>query len=193
VALQVLLLASGSPRRAELLRNAGIAFEAEAPDVDETQRPGEPAEVYVQRLAEAKARALAARHPDRVILGADTTVVLGGEVLGKPRDRGDAARMLSLLSGRSHVVLTGICLIVPPAGAAYTDIAATTVDFLTLSLTDIDTYVASGEPMDKAGAYAIQGQAARFVRRLEGSYSNVVGLPVALVQGMCRAHGIQVS
>ena len=193
MALQVLLLASGSPRRAELLRDAGIAFEAEAADIDESQQPGEPAEVYVQRLAETKARAVARRHPDRVVLGADTTVVVGGEVLGKPRDREDAARMLSLLSGRSHVVLTGVCLIVPPAGAVYTDVAATTVDFLTLSLTDIDSYVASGEPMDKAGGYAIQGQAARFVRRLEGSYSNVVGLPVALVQGMCRAHGIQVS
>jgi len=187
-----LVLASGSPRRADLLRQAGIPFEVSAPDVDETLHPGEAPEAYVRRLAEAKARRVAAAHPGRVVLGADTTVVVDGEVLGKPQDAADAARMLESLSGRSHLVLTGVCLI-GPAGDARTDAAVTTVEFRPLSAAEIADYVRSGEPMDKAGAYAIQGGAAGFVTRLDGPYDTVVGLPVALILGMCSASGIRVS
>ena len=187
-----LILASGSPRRAELLRQAGIRFEVSAPDVDETLYPGEAPEAYVRRLAAAKARHVAASHPGRLVLGADTTVVVDGEVLGKPRDAADATRMLGQLSGRSHLVLTGVCLI-GPAGETRIEAAVTTVEFRPLENAEIAGYVDSGEPMDKAGAYAIQGGAAGFVTRLDGEYSNVVGLPVALILGMCRAWGIQVS
>jgi septum formation protein len=188
----LLVLASGSPRRAELLRRAGIPFEMVAPDIDETQRIGEPAERYVRRLAEAKAERVAATHPGRLVLGADTTVVVDGEALAKPIDAADAARMLGRLSGRDHLVITGVCLI-GPAGQRHVEAAVTTVGFRPLSSQEIDDYVRSGEPMDKAGAYAIQGGAAGFVSRLDGSHDNVVGLPVALIQGMCRGWGIQVS
>ena len=187
-----LVLASGSPRRAELLRQAGIRFEVSVPDVDETLHPGEAPEAYVRRLAAAKARHVAASHPGRPVLGADTTVVVDGQVLGKPYDAADAARMLGQLSGRSHLVLTGVCLI-GPAGETRIDAAVTTVEVRALQAAEIGEYVDSGEPMDKAGGYAIQGGAAGFVTRLDGEYSNVVGLPVALIQGMCRASGIQVS
>ena len=187
-----LVLASGSPRRAELLRQAGIRFEVSVPDVDETLHPGEAPEAYVRRLAAAKARHVAASHPGRPVLGADTTVVVDGQVMGKPYDAADAARMLGQLSGRSHLVLTGVCLI-GPAGETRIDAAVTTVEFRALQAAEIGEYVDSGEPMDKAGGYAIQGGAAGFVTRLDGEYSNVVGLPVALIQGMCRASGIQVS
>jgi len=187
-----LILASGSPRRAELLRQAGVRFEVSAPDVDETLCAGEAPEAYVRRLAAAKARHVAASHPGRLVLGADTTVVVDGEVLGKPRDAADAARMLGQLSGRSHLVLTGVCLI-GPAGETRIESAVTTVEFRPLEDAEIAGYVDSGEPMDKAGAYAIQGGAAGFVTRLDGEYSNVVGLPVTLILGMCRGSGIQVS
>ena len=187
-----LILASGSPRRAELLRQAGIRFDVSVPDVDEALHPGEAPEAYVRRLAAAKARHVAASHPGRLVLGADTTVVVDGEVLGKPLDAADAARMLGQLSGRSHLVLTGVCLI-GPAGETQIESAATTVEFRPLEDAEIAGYVDSGEPMDKAGAYAIQGGAAGFVTRLDGEYSNVVGLPVTLILGMCRGSGIQVS
>ena len=188
----VLVLASASPRRAELLRAAGIPFQAVASDIDESQHPDEDADAYVRRLAEAKAARVASAHPGRAVLGADTTVVLDGEVLGKPYDAPDAASMLRRLSGRSHLVLTGVCLI-DPAGHTDTSVAATTVEFRPLTADEIADYVASGEPMDKAGAYAIQGGAGPFVTRVDGAYDNVVGLPVALIQAMCRARGIQVS
>jgi septum formation protein len=169
-----LVLASQSPRRSELLRNAGIPFRVQAADVDETPLPGEPPVDYVRRLAHAKANAV----PGNLVLGADTVVVASGEILGKPANPADATRMLQLLSGRSHEVITGVCL----AGAE-TIVAhdTTTVFFSPLTGEEIAGYVATGEPMDKAGAYAIQGLASRFVERIEGSYSNVVGLPVALV------------
>jgi len=192
VAPDVLVLASASPRRAELLRAAGIGFEVVAADVDERQLEGEDPATYVRRLAAAKAARVAGTRPGRAVLGADTTVVVDGEVLGKPRDTADAAAMLNRLSGRSHLVLTGVCLI-DPAGHAETAVASTTVEFRPLTADDIARYVASGEPMDKAGAYAIQGGAGPFVTRVEGAYDNVVGLPVALIQAMCRARGIQVS
>jgi septum formation protein len=187
-----LILASGSPRRADLLRQAGIRFDVLVPDVDETLQAGEAPEAYVRRLAAAKAGRVAASHPGRTVLGADTTVVVDGEVLGKPRDADDAAQMLGRLSGRSHLVLTGVCLI-GPDGKAQVEAAVTTVAFRPLSAAEIAAYVDSGEPMDKAGAYAIQGGAAEFVSRLDGAFDNVVGLPLVLIQGMCRARGIQVS
>ena len=173
------VLASSSPRRAELLAAAGFAFEVDHADIDETPLAGEPADRYVMRLAEGKARAVAARFPDRAVLGADTTVVVDGDILGKPADAAEAAAMLRRLQGRAHEVLTGVAL-VAPAGALV-ELATTRVWFAPMTDEEIAAYVATGEPMDKAGAYGIQGWAARHVSRVEGSYSNVVGLPVAVV------------
>ena len=183
-----LILASASPRRAELLQAAGIPFDIDAADVDETLLPGEPPHLYVARLAEAKARAVARRAPDRPVLGADTVVVAGDSVLGKPADPADAVRMLESLSGRTHLVLTGVCVVA--TGRVSVEVALTTVEFRPLDPAEIQWYLASGEPMDKAGAYAIQGLASRFVTRIDGSYSNVVGLPVELVVRMCAGAGI---
>jgi septum formation protein len=173
----MLVLASQSPRRREILTAAGIDFVAHAVSVPEEHRAGESPESYVLRLAEAKARAVAA--PGDIVLGADTVVVAGGQILEKPRDGVDAARMLALLSGREHDVITGICLL--RDDRKILDTALTRVHFAVLSAADIAAYVASGEPMDKAGAYAIQGLASKFIHRIEGDYFNVVGLPVALV------------
>ena len=191
--LPVLLLASGSARRADLLRAAGIPFQVAVSDVDETPEAGESPEAMVRRLAAAKAQAVAAAHPGRAVLGADTTVVIDDISLGKPFDAADASRMLTALSGRTHTVLTGLCLVSPGAPGGHASVTATLVEFAPLSPDEVAWYVATGEPMDKAGGYAIQGIGSRFIRRIEGSYSNVVGLPVELVQVMCRAHGIQVS
>jgi septum formation protein len=174
----MLVLASQSPRRAEILRNAGIPFVVRAAPVDETPRDGEKPEDYVQRLAEEKARAVEADAAETV-LGADTTVVIDGEMLGKPVDADDAYRMLELLAGRRHEVMTGIAI---RRDAEVTrDWAVTAVWFAPMTASEIAEYVASGEPMDKAGAYAIQGLASRFIERIEGCYFNVVGLPVSLV------------
>jgi septum formation protein len=212
-----LILASASPRRAELLRAAGIQFDVLPADVDESVLPGETAERHVRRLAEAKARAVVPRAGGRRVLSADTVVVVGGEILGKPVDDGDARRMLRMLSGRSHEVLTGVCLLRYEGGRgkgeggtgedrgdwrqaighgellAASEVAVTTVEVAPLTEAEIDWYVASGEPRDKAGAYAIQGLASRFVTRIDGSYSNVVGLPVAIVYRMCTKAGLLIS
>ena len=174
----MLVLASQSPRRAEILRQAGIPFTIRSAQVDETPRPGEGAEEYVRRLAEEKALAVEAAS-EEIVLGADTTVVVGGEMLGKPLDAADARRMLEALSGRRHEVLSGICL--RRGTSLIRDCAATQVWFTPMTAREIDDYVASGEPMDKAGAYAIQGLASKFIERIDGCYFNVVGLPVALV------------
>jgi septum formation protein len=174
----MLVLASQSPRRSDILRQAGIPFTVRVADVDESVLPGESPGTYVRRLAEAKARAVPAA-PEETVLGADTTVVIDGEILAKPIDAADARRMLSLLSGRRHEVLTGVCLL--RGGAAACDCATTEVVFAPLSEREIAEYVASGEPMDKAGAYAIQGLASKFVERIDGDFFNVMGLPVALV------------
>jgi len=174
-----LVLASRSPRRAELLRAAGIAFEVASVEVDETPREGEAPEAYVERLAVEKARAVAGGFPDALVLGADTTVVVDGRILGKPADADEAADMLRALAGRAHEVLTGVAL-VGPAGAR-SGLDRTRVWFDALDEAQIRWYAESGEPMDRAGGYAIQGLASRFVSRIEGSYTNVVGLPVALV------------
>ena len=179
----MLVLASQSPRRSEILRQAGMEFTVRVADVDESPLAGESPAEYVRRLAAAKAFAIEPADGETV-LGADTTVVIDGEILGKPADAADARRMLARLSGRRHEVLTGICL--RRGTLATCDHATTGVVFAALSSAEIDEYVASGEPMDKAGAYAIQGLAAKFVERIEGDYFNVMGLPVALVYRRLR-------
>lgn len=174
-----LILASGSPRRAELLARAGYRFEVVPPDIDEQRQAGEGPRDYVARLAAEKAAAVAPRYPERVVLAADTTVVVDSTVLGKPQDPDDAAGMLRRLSGRAHDVLTGVA--VRRGGACVSAVEKTAVHLADLDDELIGWYVATGEPSDKAGAYGVQGIASRFVTRVEGSYSNVVGLPLALV------------
>jgi septum formation protein len=179
-----LVLASRSPRRAELLKAAGFEFTVRAADIDETPRDGEAPRDYVARVAEEKARAVQA-DADETILAADTTVVLGSEIMGKPVDAAEAARMLRALAGKRHEVITAICI---RRGNRLTDdIASTAVWFARLTDAEIADYVASGEPMDKAGAYGIQGLASKFIDRIDGSYSNVVGLPVALTYRLISA------
>lgn len=180
-----LILASASPRRAELLRAAGIPFEVDAAHIDETPLAGETAGEHVRRLAAMKAAAVAARRPEAVVLGADTVVVVDGRIFGKPNDDAEAAAMLGELGGRVHEVLTGVS--VASTSGTVTDLAVTRVRFAPLTPEEIAWYVASGEPRDKAGAYAIQGLASRFVEAVEGSYTNVVGLPVALVYRLLPA------
>jgi len=181
-----LVLASASPRRAELLTSAGFTFEALAVDADEYLRPGEAPPAYVRRLAgEKSARGLdLLRDRDVIVLGADTAVVLDGEILGKPRDDADARAMLRRLSGQRHEVLTGVSL--RTAGDEMGLVEATSVWFARLTPDAIAWYVSTGEGRDKAGAYAIQGLASRFIPRIDGSYSNVVGLPVAAVAGLLQ-------
>jgi len=177
-----LILASSSSRRAELLRAAGIAFEVCTPRVDEARHPDETAEKMVARLAEAKARAVAelvGEGKPAIIIGADTAVELDCEIFGKPRDAADAREMLSYLSGRTHFVLTGIFVLRLPDGATRSAVERTAVTFAPLDPSEIEAYVTSGEPFDKAGGYAIQGRAGRYIPRIEGCYFNVVGLPLA--------------
>ena len=182
-----LVLASASPRRRELLAAAGVECDVALANVDETRLAGEAPAAYVERLARQKADAVAARYPGRPVLGADTAVVVGDDVLGKPADGGGAVRMLRQLSGRAHEVVTGLALVW--RDRVFSEVVRTTVWMADLSADDIAWYVASGEPMDKAGGYAIQGLASRFIPRIDGSYSNVVGLPVAtFVQMLKRAH-----
>jgi septum formation protein len=170
------VLASASPRRRELLAAAGIDVDVDPVDVDERQLAGEAPDAYVERVARLKASTGAARHPERVVVGADTAVVIDGDVLGKPRDAEDASSMLRRLSGRAHDVMTGVAI--ARAGRLESFVERTRVTMAPMSPADIQAYVATGEPMDKAGAYAIQGGAGRFVTSCQGSYSNVVGLPV---------------
>jgi septum formation protein len=174
----MLVLASQSPRRAEILRQAGIPFQVRTAPVDESPLAHEKPEDYVRRVAEMKVLAIKPS-PDEVVLGADTTVVIDSEMLAKPEDAADAKRMLTMLSGRRHEVLTGICIW--RQRGIVRDWAATHVWFAEMGERTIDEYVASGEPMDKAGAYAIQGLASKYIERIDGDYFNVVGLPVAMV------------
>lgn len=185
--LEPLVLASASPRRAEILRSVGWRFEAVAADIDETMREGEGAEEYVRRLAREKAERVASQRLFGLVVGADTTVVApDGSVLGKPRDADDALRMLRLLSERWHEVLTGVALVRAESGRAVVECARTRVRFAAVSDEEAEAYVRTGEPLDKAGAYAIQGRAALFVEAIEGDYWNVVGLPVRLVYELAR-------
>jgi septum formation protein len=194
----MLILASASPRRQELLRNAGIPFTVHPTNIPELPQPGEGGRDCAERLSQQKALAAFHQRPDAWVLGADTIVVVEGEILGKPRDEADAGRMLRLLSGRTHQVITGVCLMGPlgtgnqklETGFKDTRSATTLVTVTTLTDEDIRSYIASGEPMDKAGAYAIQGTASRWIPRIEGDYFNVVGLPVSLVYRMLQEHGV---
>jgi septum formation protein len=184
----MLVLASASPRRQELLRNAGIPFEVQPAHIPEDPLPGEGAKECTERLAREKALSVAGQRPQDCVLGADTVVVVDGQILGKPSDAADAARMLRLLSGREHRVITGVCLVV--SGQWSVASATTSVTMSEISEKEIADYVASREPMDKAGAYGIQGLASRWIPRIEGDYFNVVGLPVALVWRMLRERGL---
>jgi septum formation protein len=182
-----LILASASPRRAEILSDAGIAFETLPVQVNEIPLPGESAKGMCRRLADAKAQAARTQLPKdgepAILVAADTTVEIEGRILGKPASRAEAREMLGRLSGNTHRVLTALSLIRLPDGAARSDLEVTEVRFAALSKEEIDEYVATGEPMDKAGAYAIQGRAGCFIERVEGCYFNVVGLPLAR---LCR-------
>lgn len=172
-----IVLASASPRRRELLQTAGVRFSVRVSQADEQIAPGTPPHEAVMQLARQKAQAVAQACPDDLVIGADTVVVLDGEILGKPADTADAARMLRRLSGQTHTVYTGVCLL--RAGTAETFFEQTQVTFYPLTDAEIAAYVATGEPMDKAGAYGIQGRGCTLVREIRGDYFNVVGLPVA--------------
>jgi septum formation protein len=179
-----LVLASGSPRRRELLTQAGYRFEVQVSTVEESRRPNEDAISFATRLAREKAvDVFARRAPGIIVLGADTVVVCDGEVMGKPADAADATRMLLRLSGRTHQVVTGVA-VVWSEGSAEVAAELTQVTMRTISRQEVSDYVAGGEPMDKAGAYAIQGQAGRWIPRINGCYFNVVGLPLALVTSL---------
>lgn len=183
-----IVLASASPRRRDLLTQIGVEFRVVTADIDEAPLLGEEPEAYVLRLAAAKARAVLARYPNAVVVGADTTVTVDGVLLGKPRDAGDARRMLRLLRNRAHQVLTGVS--VQTYSAAFDAVETTTVWFGAMDDEAIDWYVGTGEPTDKAGAYAIQGRAARWIPRIEGDFSNVVGLPLARVHTLLRSASV---
>lgn len=178
-----LILASGSPRRSEILRNAGFEFTVQPANVDESLVAGENAEAYVQRIAELKGQAVAQSNlrdgTPAIVIAADTVVVAGRQILAKPKDAEDARRMLRLLSAASHDVLTGLFVIRAYDGISFARLERTRVEFNRLSETDIENYIQTKEPFDKAGAYGIQGIGGRFVRRIEGSYFNVMGLPVS--------------
>ena len=211
-----IVLASGSPRRRELLAMAGFQFRVDPADVDESVGDGETAAAYVRRLAVEKARVVAARSPGAVVLGADTSVVLGEQILGKPRDRGEAERMLRALAGRTHFVLTGVAVVTGSSDAAgqakdaeqtrnaeqtkdaeqtknaeLTHVESTAVMFGEIAEAELRRYLDSGDAMDKAGAYGIQGYAGRWVERIEGDYSNVVGLPVAATVKLLKSFGVE--
>jgi len=194
------VLASSSPRRAEILRNAGIAFEICVPDLDESRLGAETPAAMVQRLSKAKCIAVAERIKQSAratpqeaafVIGADTAVELDGALLGKPRDAGELSEMISRLSGRTHRVLTGLYLLRVPGGEAWSAVETTAVTFARLDAGELAAYVAAGivdrEPFDKAGGYAIQGRAGRYVTRIEGCYFNVVGLPLARLHELLRA------
>jgi septum formation protein len=182
-----LILASASPRRAEILRTVAWPFEALPADIDESRHAGEEAVAYVERVARAKAEAPALQVPGSTILGADTVVVIESEILGKPRDDEDARRMLRRLRDRWHQVLTGVAVINGETGSSKVAHEVTEVRFAAMTEDEISWYVATGEPKDKAGAYAIQGQGARFIKEIRGDYFNIVGLPVRLLYELIGA------
>lgn len=180
----MIILASASPRRRELLSQVGVQFTVKTADIDETPLPGEDHRTYTRRLAEAKARVILNSNPDSIVIGADTTVTLDGDLLGKPLDAADAARMLQRLQGRTHQVSTGVAVL--SHSQTLVHVETTDVVVAPMSAEDIRAYVATGEPMDKAGAYGIQGHFAQWIPRIEGDYFNVVGLPLAAVARLLR-------
>ena len=180
------VLASQSPRRKYLLRQIGLSFTTDPAHIDESVRPGEAPGDYAVRLALDKAREVAGRRKVGVIIAADTIVVVDNAILGKPADADDAVRMLSMLSGRMHRVITGVALLDAGTGKAVSRFAVTNVWFRELSQDEIAAYVATGEPMDKAGAYGIQEKGALLIEKIEGCYANVVGLPIALLDTLLR-------
>ena len=184
------ILASASPRRRELLISIGLDFEVIPSHVPEFRADGEAPEEYVARLSRDKAHAIAREHPSQWVIAADTIVLLGEEVLEKPADPADAARMLATIAGKTHVVYTGLTIEHVEQGYRDTRVAESEVRMLALSAADIDWYVATGEPLDKAGAYAVQGIGAMFIESIHGSYTNVVGLPLATLFLMLRKAGI---
>jgi septum formation protein len=188
-----LILASSSPRRAEVLRDAGFVFQVRPADVNETRLPQEAAEDYVRRVAQAKAHAVAeqarAVGERAIVIAADTIVLAEAQILGKPKDADDARRMLRLFSGRTHEVLTALCVINIATGKEALHVEKTRVEFLKMSEEEIESYIQSGEPFDKAGAYGIQGIAGRFATRIEGCYFNVLGLPLSRLWTTLQAFG----
>lgn len=187
---QRIILASSSPRRRELLSQIGLPFSLMPVDIDERPRPGEPPVDYAERLALEKACAASDRLGGGIVIAADTIVVVHGAILGKPSDASDARRMLSELSGREHEVVTALAVRDTASARSAVRASITRVWFRTLTDREIDDYVATGEPLDKAGAYGIQGRGALLVERIEGCYSNVVGLPLSLLGEMLRDFGI---
>ena len=190
--LPKLILASASPRRAEILTSVGWEFTKDSADIDETELPNESPEDYVQRLALEKAEAVAQKYTDAIVLGADTTVLIDHQIIGKPVDLADAKRMLKMLSGNWHEVLTGIALVRKNPQSAirnpqsFVGMQRTRVKFAEMSDEEIEFLAENGEPLDKAGAYAVQAQAALFIEGIEGDYWNVVGLPVSLVYELVK-------
>ena len=189
--LPKLILASGSPRRSEILTSVGWEFEKQVADIDETELPNEKPDDYVRRLAREKARAVAVNYADALVLGADTIVVIDENIIGKPKDLSDAKRMLEMLSGKWHEVLTGIAIVKVSANErrVKSGVQKTRVKFAELSGAEISYLVEKGEPLDKAGAYAVQAQAALFIEEINGDYWNVVGLPVNLVYKTVNSFG----
>lgn len=188
-----LILASTSPRRAEILRNAGFVFDVSPTHTDETRQPDEAAEDYVRRIAQAKAHAvreqLRATGEPAIVIAADTVVLAEGQILNKPQDAADARRMLRMMSGKSHQILTGLAVLRLPDGPAAVHIERTRVELLPISDDQIESYLGTGESFDKAGAYGIQGVAGRFVAKIDGCYFNVMGLPLSRVWRAIRALG----
>jgi len=188
IKLPKLILASSSPRRAEILTAVGWEYEKQIADIDETELPAEKPAEYVRRLAREKAEAVAGKYTDALVLGADTIVVIENKIVGKPKDLTDARRMLKMLSGNWHEVLTGVALVKTAEGDSETkvDLQRTRVKFVVLSDEEIEFLIERGEPLDKAGAYAVQAQAALFIEQIEGDYWNVVGLPVNLIYALSK-------
>lgn len=188
IKLPKLILASGSPRRAEILNSVGWEFSKDVADIDETEFDGETPENYVQRLAKEKAEAIAEKYENALVLGADTTVVINEKIIGKPVDTEDAKRMLKMLSGNKHEVLTGVAVVKKNGNESKTMVGmqTTSVKFAVMSDAEINFLAENGEPLDKAGAYAVQAQAALFIEKIEGDYWNVVGLPINFVYDLIK-------
>jgi len=184
-----LILASSSPRRKDLLASFGKPFTIDVPDVDESLLPGEDPSAHVRRLALDKARTVAGRHDDGLVVAADTIVVLDGRIIGKPEDEADARRMLGTLSGRSHHVYTGLAVADAAAGTVMSRVACSRVTISSIGEEEIARYVATGEPLDKAGSYAVQGLGGKYVSRVNGSLSNVIGLPLEELRELFIAAG----